>query len=571
MSFKSRTKLIPVLLAVTFSVSLPSALAEPAHQHIDKFANSDGYIWISIGSDAYKTISEKYSHELELLVSKQQKLVFTKAIQNQKLISTPMVLQVKASQLDKLSQIMHQDFHRCAGFVAHSDYASAKSAAQDSSNGKTTSVEYSIDNPDVVAEMVSQLQQSNLTSTVTNMSNFNNRYYTAQSGVEASNWLKGEWDLLSSSRDDISVELYQHSGWAQPSVIATIQGSTLADEIVVIGGHLDSINGSSPANGRAPGADDNASGIAVVTETLNAIVNSGFRPERTIKLMGYAAEEVGLRGSDEIAAEFALDNIDVVGAAQFDMTGFRGTSGQDFTFITDFTNAGQNQYMADLVDTYLTDLSYGFDLCGYGCSDHASWTRHGFASSFPFEANFRNSNGRIHTSSDSAFDSAHAINFAKLSVIYAAELAKGTTEIPTAVSSLLFAQAELEADDNSTVTIAVRRVGPSQASASVDFQTVDGSAVAGTDYQAASGTLNWEASDNSEKQITVVVNRVDTDKDFAITLNNPQGGELGTTVTINITVKAEQEQGSESSGGGGSLGYLLILMLVIVRCRKKTQ
>ncbi len=576
MIFKSRVKLIPMLAAITLSLGMPKVIAEPAHAQIDKYADSAGYVWITIGSDAYKTLSDKYHSEQELRVSKEQKQVFHKAEQQEQLMSTPMVLQVKASQLNKLSKIMHQDFHRCAGFIAHSDIESAKSAAQYSTQATTMAVEYSIDNPEVVAEMLSQLQQSNLTSTVTNMSNFNNRYYTAQSGVEASNWLKGEWELISNSRDDISVELYQHTGWAQPSVIATIEGSSLASEVVVIGGHLDSINGGSPANGRAPGADDNASGIAVVTETLNAIVASGFKPARSIKLMGYAAEEVGLRGSDEIAAEFAQDNIDVVGAAQFDMTGFRGTTGQDFTFITDFTNAGQNQYMADLVDAYLTDLSYDFDLCGYGCSDHASWTRHGFASSFPFEANFRNSNSRIHTSEDSVFDPAHAINFAKLSVIYAAELAKGTTEIPTALSSLLFSQAELEAETNSTITIAVRRVGPNQVAASVDFQTADGSAIAGTDYQASSGTLSWEASDNAEKTIAVQVNSVDVDKDFTIALSNPEGSELGATNSMTVTIKAEAatqpdpEPEAESSSGGGALNYLVIMLLLLVT-RKKAR
>ncbi len=574
MNFKFRPKLILALAAVATALSIPMASAELVHNHADKYANSDGYVWISIGTDAYKTITEKYTKDLDLIVSKEQKLVFNKASQKERLMSTPMALQVRASQLDKLSKIMHQEFHRCAGFIAHADFEGAKSATQLSNQTATTAVEYSIDNPAVVSELLSQLQPTNLTSTVTNMSNYNNRYYTAQSGVEASNWLKGEWELLASSRDDISVELFQHSGWAQPSVIATIEGSTLADEIVVIGGHLDSINGSSPANGRAPGADDNASGIAVVTETLNAIVASGFKPQRTIKLMGYAAEEVGLRGSDEIAAQFAQDNIDVVGAAQFDMTGFRGTTGQDFTFISDFTNAEQNQYMADLVDTYLTDLTYDFDLCGYGCSDHASWTRHGFAASFPFEANFRNSNSRIHTSGDSAFDSAHAINFAKLSVIYAAELAKGTTEISTALSSLLFSQAELDAENNSTITISVRRVGPNQSAVSVDFQTVDGSAIAGTDYQATSGTLNWDALDNAEKQISIVVNSVDVDKSFTVDLSNPQGGELGSTSTISVTVKAQAvtqpdpEPEAESSGGGGSLGYLSVILLLLIRNRK---
>jgi hypothetical protein len=566
-------KSIVLAASMPLTLLMSPASAAQAQNSADLYANESGYIWVTIGADAFKSISERHQKRLQLKASSQQQLLTNNANKTQQLMSTSIIAQVKASQLNELSQIMHDDYNRCAGFIAHSSYQDAKAAQQSPQTYSSKAIEYTIDNPTSVAELLTQLQASNLESTVANMSAFNNRYFSQQSGAEASDWLKGEWDLIANSRDDISVEYYRHSGWAQPSVIATIEGTLLPDEIVVIGGHLDSINGSNPSTGRAPGADDNASGIAVVTETLNAIVASGFKPERTIKLMGYAAEEVGLRGSDEIAAVFAQDNLDVVGVAQFDMTGHRGTIGQDFTFITDYTNQLQTEYMTDLIDTYLPELSYGFDVCGYACSDHASWTRYGFASSFPFESTFRSSNGRIHTSSDSAFNSAHAINFAKLSAIYVAELAKGSTEISSAVSSLSFVSAEIQTEVNSIVTIEIRRVGPNQSAASIDFETTDGSAIAGTDYQATSGTVSWDALDNTSKQISVTVNSVNIDKDFTINLSNPQGGELGTNTSIKVVVKAPVEAqpapDESSSGGGGALGLITGLFLLMLRNRKK--
>jgi leucyl aminopeptidase len=78
---------------------------------------------------------------------------------------------------------------------------------------------------------------------------------------------------------------------------------------------------SNPSTSGAPGADDNASGIAVVTETLRAIIASGFKPKRTIKFIGYAAEEVGLRGSKAIAQDYKNQGLNIVGVAQFDMVG----------------------------------------------------------------------------------------------------------------------------------------------------------------------------------------------------------------------------------------------------------
>ncbi len=48
-------------------------------------------------------------------------------------------------------------------------------------------------------------------------------------------------------------------------------------------------------------SDDDASGIASLTEVIRAAMAMGYRPARTVKFMGYAAEEVGLKGSKEIA------------------------------------------------------------------------------------------------------------------------------------------------------------------------------------------------------------------------------------------------------------------------------
>ncbi|WP_370660982.1 M20/M25/M40 family metallo-hydrolase [Massilia cavernae] len=44
---------------------------------------------------------------------------------------------------------------------------------------------------------------------------------------------------------------------------------------------------------KAPGADDDASGIAGLTEVLRVLAAGDYKPRRTIKLIAYAAEEVG--------------------------------------------------------------------------------------------------------------------------------------------------------------------------------------------------------------------------------------------------------------------------------------
>ena len=67
---------------------------------------------------------------------------------------------------------------------------------------------------------------------------------------------------LANGRSDVTAELFTACGncGGQPSVILTVPGSEWPDEIVVVGGHLDSISNSGSGNAmNAPGADDDAS------------------------------------------------------------------------------------------------------------------------------------------------------------------------------------------------------------------------------------------------------------------------------------------------------------------------
>jgi len=64
-------------------------------------------------------------------------------------------------------------------------------------------------------------------------------------------------------------------------------------------------------------------------------------------------------------------------------------------------------------------------LCGYGCSDHASWTAVGYRSTFPFESQFSKRNPYIHSASDTLAHASfpHALEFAKIGLGFVVELA----------------------------------------------------------------------------------------------------------------------------------------------------
>ena len=71
-----------------------------------------------------------------------------------------------------------------------------------------------------------------------------------------------------------------------------IPGSTLPQEVVLVGAHFDAVP-------QAPGADDNGSGTAVVMELAHALKDT--KPSRTIRLMFFNLEEGGLFGSRHYA------------------------------------------------------------------------------------------------------------------------------------------------------------------------------------------------------------------------------------------------------------------------------
>lgn len=218
------------------------------------------------------------------------------------------------------------------------------------------------------------------------------------------------------------MRLFEHS-WAQPSVIARIEGTgDNADELIILGGHEDSI---SLSGSRAPGADDDASGSASVLEVFRVLVGNGFRGSRSIEFHAYAAEEVGLRGSQDIAALYQTERRTVAAMLQLDMVGYiNPNDGPVFAVIHDFVNPELTKFLGELAHKH-TDLPVVASRCGYGCSDHASWTRAGYPSAFPFEASFGQANPFIHTAQDtlSHISLEHASKFARVALAFVTELA----------------------------------------------------------------------------------------------------------------------------------------------------
>lgn len=343
------------------------------------------------------------------------------------------IIKISNGQIERLSPLMHEHFHKCAGFSAHELETEARSFIENtfSANANAQLVDYTINNQANVNQLLPEAQETRIRQMIIDLSAFPNRRYNQTSGTDSANFIKDQWTQIAGIRPDITVDFFTHptATSPQPSIILTIPGTTLPNEVIILGAHQDSINTTSQT-ANAPGADDDASGIATITETLRVLVNKDFRPQRTIKFMAYAGEEVGLRGSTAIATQFQSQGVNVVGVIQLDMTNFKSTASTlDFALVTDLTNAAQNQFLRDLIAAYLPGMTVGNTTCGYACSDHAPWNSRGYPASFPHESTLAQSNPQIHKATDTISQSGnnanHALKFTKLSLAYIGELAKG--------------------------------------------------------------------------------------------------------------------------------------------------
>jgi len=101
--------------------------------------------------------------------------------------------------------------------------------------------------------------------------------------------------------------------------------------------------------------------------------------------------------------------------------------------ITDYSNADLKAFLVQLFDQYLapSGLTRSTYTCGYGCSDHASWTSAGYPAAMMFEAGDPGGHfPYIHTTGDTLANmgesAQHSVKFAKLGLAFLGEMAKSS-------------------------------------------------------------------------------------------------------------------------------------------------
>lgn len=166
------------------------------------------------------------------------------------------------------------------------------------------------------------------------------------------------------------------------NVLAVLPGTKTPEEIVILGAHYDHIGTS--GNGLmcrekdgdtvCNGADDNASGTAMVLEIARAFVEARYRPARTIVFAHFAGEELGLHGSNALAnnppALPPFEGGKVVAMVNLDMVGRLGEEGLAIGGV-----GSSDAWMPLLDELGSRDMTIVYERAINARSDHANFYR----------------------------------------------------------------------------------------------------------------------------------------------------------------------------------------------------
>lgn len=180
---------------------------------------------------------------------------------------------------------------------------------------------------DVIATIVAEVSRANLRSHVRSLQSFQTRY-TSTDNCE----LAGQFILN-------RFQSYGLEAWFQPftfgpgistrNVVAEIRGRTDPEEIVIICAHDDST--SSERTVHAPGADDDASGVAAVLEAARILARYPF--DFTVRFIAFSAEEWGLYGSHYYSDGARASSERIVGVVNLDMIAYADNLPEDLDVV----------------------------------------------------------------------------------------------------------------------------------------------------------------------------------------------------------------------------------------------
>lgn len=177
----------------------------------------------------------------------------------------------------------------------------------------------------IIIEYLKEINPDNIKHYMQGLVNFKTRFMLADNRREIAYWIKDRFissgyanTIIDSFQNTLSFPLESavyHTTW-QYNVIATMEGIKNPDDICVLGAHYDCFIMGPETNPFefAPGANNNASGVAACLEIARVLKKMAFKPKYSIKFIAFGAEEFmtcyidGKSGSEHFVSQVCNSN-----------------------------------------------------------------------------------------------------------------------------------------------------------------------------------------------------------------------------------------------------------------------
>lgn len=175
----------------------------------------------------------------------------------------------------------------------------------------------------------------------------------------------------------LTIELSAFESYPVSNVVGYIRGTSQADSMVVVTAHYDHL-GMMGNEVMFPGANDNASGIAMMLNLAAYYMQEANQPEHSIAFMAFAGEEVGLKGANWFTQNplFPLETIKFL--INLDMVG-TGSEGITMVNAVQFPKYYERMVKINADNEYLLTVKERGESCN---SDHCPFYKEGVPAVF---------------------------------------------------------------------------------------------------------------------------------------------------------------------------------------------
>jgi hypothetical protein len=257
-----------------------------------------------------------------------------------------------------------------------------------------------------IKDTVNLVSDSNIEASINALTNFHNRHSKSSNIDQVANWLYNKLKNLEYS--DVRFHKYSQDGYNLKNVICNREGSD--NSYILLSAHYDTILKANQEDitSRAPGANDNASGVAALLEIARIV--SALDLKRTVRFAFFSGEEQGLWGSTHYAQHVKNGGEDIHVLVNMDMcgeTGFLASNTISYIDIDDGqtgTISSNNQpsinfgsKMEGLADIY-TEIDTIFD--PIDASDYMPFEARGYVCIGAYDGSAISKNPHYHSCTD---------------------------------------------------------------------------------------------------------------------------------------------------------------------------